>query len=386
MSEVTRFAPSPTNHLHLGHAYSAWFAWNAAALPSGGRFLLRIEDIDALRCKTEFEPAILEDMAWLGFRWETPVLRQSDRTDRYRTVLDRLVGDGFAYPCFCSRQDIAREITASGAAPHLDAMGAALYPGTCRILPATERSSRIAAGAPYCIRLDGAAVLSRCGPLSWRDRGIGPDGQVLAVSSDVMGDVVIARRDIPASYHLAATVDDADQGVTLVTRAEDLSPAIHVHRLIQAALDFPAPDYLHHPLILGDDGKRLAKRDNPQTLRMMRGAGLVPAELWRRLGVVDYPPGIVARPEFAHDRAVASESVARIDRCFFDRDGAGILAARTALAFAERENCLEGGGRDRAQQLHQMGAAMDSTQHLAHFGIPARCDRQSDQLFKLWCD
>lgn len=284
---VTRFAPSPTNRLHLGHAYSAWFAWKAADVSAGGRFLLRIEDIDHARCRPEFERAILEDLAWLGFPWEEPVLRQSTRYAAYQSALDRLMGAGLAYPCFCSRKDIAREIAESGGAPHLDAMGAVLYPGTCRALPAAERSARIDDGATYAVRLDGAAILARFGPLDWHDRSAGRQ----PVLADAMGDVVIARKDVPASYHLAVVVDDAAQGVTLVTRGVDLAPATHVHRLLQAALGLPAPDYLHHPLITDAEGRRIAKRDNPQTLRMMRAEGVTPADVWKRLGVEIYPAG-----------------------------------------------------------------------------------------------
>ncbi|MGF1626024.1 MAG: tRNA glutamyl-Q(34) synthetase GluQRS [Alphaproteobacteria bacterium] len=282
-AETTRFAPSPTNRLHLGHAYSAWFAWRAAG---GGRFLLRIEDLDGLRCRPEFAAAILEDLAWLGFRWPEPVLRQSERLPVYRGALDQLLADGLAYPCFCSRKDIAREIAESGRAPHLDAMGAALYPGTCRSLPAEERTRRIESGAAYAVRLDSHAALMRHGPLSWFDRGT--DRRV-QVDIDALGDVVIARRDLPASYHLAVVVDDAAQGVTLVTRAEDLAPATHVHRLLQAALGLPEPAYHHHPLVADAQGRRLAKRDNPQTLAMLRTAGATPRQVWERLGI-DHPP------------------------------------------------------------------------------------------------
>lgn len=277
--DVTRFAPSPTNRLHLGHAYSAWFARHAAG--TGGRFLLRIEDLDAARCRPEFADGILEDLAWLGFRWPEPVWRQSERFPVYRDALDRLLAEGFAYPCFCSRKDVAREIAESGGAPHLDAMGAVLYPGTCRRLGQAERAERLAAGLPHAVRLDAAAVLDRFGPLTWTDRGLGKQ----AVDPGALGDVVVARRDVPASYHLAVVVDDAAQGVTLVTRGRDLAPATHVHRLLQAALGLPEPAYHHHPLIEDAAGRRLAKRDNPETLAMLRAAGVTPAEVWDRLGV-----------------------------------------------------------------------------------------------------
>ena len=281
---VTRFAPSPTNRLHVGHAYSAWFAWQAAG--PDGRFLLRIEDLDDARSRPEFADAILEDLAWLGFSWPEPVWRQSQRLPAYRAALDRLLAEGFAYPCFCSRKDVAREIAEAGGAPHLDAMGAVLYPGTCRRLGAEERARRIAEGRPHAIRLDARAVLARFGPLTWTDRGLG----VQAVDPDALGDVIIARRDVPASYHLAVVVDDAAQGVTLVTRNQDLAPASHVHRLLQAALGLPEPVWHHHPLVTDASGQRLAKRDNPETLAMMRAAGVTPADVWQRLGVTHYPP------------------------------------------------------------------------------------------------
>jgi len=286
-AETTRFAPSPTNRLHLGHAYSAWFAWKAADMAVGGRFLLRIEDLDSLRCRPEFAAAIIEDLAWLGFRWPQPVLHQSERYAVYRTALARLLADELAYPCFCSRKDIAREIAESGGAPHLDAMGAALYPGTCRALSAEERVRRIEHGEAYAVRLDSAAVRLRHGPQSWSDRAT---GRRVPVDINALGDVVIARRDIPASYHLAVVVDDAEQGVTLVTRGADLVPATNVHRMLQAALGLPEPDYHHHPLIADVEGRRLAKRDNPETLAMLREAGVTPQEVWRRLGVADHPP------------------------------------------------------------------------------------------------
>jgi glutamyl-Q tRNA(Asp) synthetase len=286
-AETTRFAPSPTNRLHLGHAYSAWFAWKAADTAAGGEFLLRIEDLDGLRCRAEFAVSILEDLSWLGFRWPGPVLRQSARYAVYRAALDRLLADALAYPCFCSRKDIAREIAESGGAPHLDAMGAALYPGTCRAVSAEERARRIEHGEAYAVRLDSAAVQRRYGPQDWFDRST---GRRVSVDINALGDVVIARRDLPASYHLAVVVDDAEQGVTLVTRGEDLAPATHVHRLLQVALGLPEPDYHHHPLIADVEGRRLAKRDNPETLAMLRAAGVTPQEVWRRLGVADHPP------------------------------------------------------------------------------------------------
>ncbi|MEZ5668208.1 MAG: tRNA glutamyl-Q(34) synthetase GluQRS [Alphaproteobacteria bacterium] len=290
MTAVTRFAPSPTNHLHLGHAYSAWFAWTAAGTAAGGRFLLRIEDIDTLRCKPAFEAAILEDLAWLGLAWDGPVVRQSARLALYRDALGRLLDDRLAYPCFCSRSDIAREIAESGGAPHLDAMGAVLFRGTGGGLAPAAREDRAASGVPYAIRLDADAVLARHGPLCWTDDGESDAAGTHAVSAAVLGDVVIARRDVPASYHLAVAIDDAAQGVTLVTRGADLAPASHIHRMLQAALGLPVPTWRHHRLIAGADGHRLAKRNNPLTLRMIREGGASPAQVWARLGVADYPP------------------------------------------------------------------------------------------------
>ena len=268
---VTRFAPSPTGHLHLGHAHAALFAWEKARA-GGGRFLLRIEDIDRTRCKPEFDAAILEDLAWLGLSWEAPVRRQSEHFDDYRRALDRLQGEGLLYPCFCTRAEIQAEIARAGAAPH--GSDGPLYPGTCRAVSAVERQRRIERGAPYALRLDAARAAERLGPLYWEDAVAG------RVRADAArhGDVVLARRETPASYHLAVTVDDALQGVTLVTRGEDLFEATHVHRLLQALLGLPTPRYWHHQLLLDAMGRRLAKRDRAQTLRALRVAGVTPEE------------------------------------------------------------------------------------------------------------
>jgi len=259
---VTRFAPSPTGLLHLGHAHSALFAFTAARR-AGGRFLLRVEDIDGGRCRPEFIQAIFDDLAWLGLDWEWPVRRQSDHPADYRAALDRLGAEGLVYPCFCTRKDIA---DAAGA-PH--GPDGPIYPGTCRQLSATERQARIAAGAPFALRLAVGEALRRTGPLRWHDRAAGP----VAADPAAFGDVVLARKDTPTSYHLAVTVDDALQGVSLVTRGVDLFAATHVHRLLQALLDLPAPEYHHHRLITDADGRRLAKRDRAATLRSLREAG-----------------------------------------------------------------------------------------------------------------
>ncbi|MBO1074746.1 tRNA glutamyl-Q(34) synthetase GluQRS [Roseomonas marmotae] len=270
---VTRFAPSPTGRLHLGHACSALLGWRAAR-QAGGRFLLRIEDIDPVRCRPEYTAGILEDLAWLGLDWDGPPRIQSRHLPEYRAALDRLEGMGLLYPCFCTRADIAREVAAIGHAPH--GPDGLLYPGTCRQLPVAMRAARIAAGEPYALRLDMGAALARLdGPLWFEEEGRGR----LRCDPARFGDVVLARKDIPASYHLCVTHDDALQGVTLVTRAEDLLPATDLHRLLQALMGWPAPRYRHHPLLLGADGKRLSKRDRAPTLEALRAAGRSPEEV-----------------------------------------------------------------------------------------------------------
>ncbi|MBC9178073.1 tRNA glutamyl-Q(34) synthetase GluQRS [Pseudoroseomonas ludipueritiae] len=288
---VTRFAPSPTGRLHLGHAHSALLGWQAAR-EAGGRFLLRIEDIDPVRCRPEYTEGILEDLRWLGLDWDGEPRIQSRHLPDYRAVLDRLEGMGLLYPCFCTRADIAREVAAIGHAPH--GPDGLLYPGTCRRLSQRERAARIAAGQPYALRLDMAAALARLdGPLFFEEAGRGR----LRCDPARFGDVVLARKDIPASYHLCVTHDDALQGVTLVTRAEDLLPATDLHRLLQALLDWPAPRYRHHPLLLGPDGKRLSKRDNAPTLAALREVGQSPeAVRAMALGAATSPAGSPASP------------------------------------------------------------------------------------------
>jgi glutamyl-Q tRNA(Asp) synthetase len=275
---VTRFAPSPTGRLHIGHAYSALFAALAAA---GGRFLLRIEDIDAGRGRLEFEEGIYEDLAWLGLEWETPVRRQSDHFDDYQAALQKLAGQGLIYPCFCSRKDIQREVARAGQAPH--GPDGVLYPGTCRALPPDQRAALIAADEPHALRLDMAKAVARTGPLAFMDREHG----YIEVLGLGCGDVVLARKDVPTSYHLAVTVDDAIQGVTLVTRGEDLLHATHVHRVLQALLDLPEPEYCHHGLLTGEDGRRYAKRDKSLTIQALRDAGHGPAEVRAMAGLAD---------------------------------------------------------------------------------------------------
>ncbi|MGE5148236.1 MAG: tRNA glutamyl-Q(34) synthetase GluQRS [Candidatus Eiseniibacteriota bacterium] len=278
---VTRFAPSPTGYLHLGHAYAALFAWHTAR-DHGGRFLLRIEDIDAGRARPTFEAALLDDLAWLGLDWETPVRRQSEHFADYRAALDRLAAQDLLYPCFCTRADIRAEIERAGAAPH-GPDGAPIYPGTCRALDPALRAERIAQGKPHALRLDVAKAAALAGPLAWHDRA---QGEVKA-RPEVFGDVVLARRDTPASYHLAVTVDDHLQGVTLVTRGEDLFEATHVHRLLQALLGLDVPDYHHHHLLTDVAGKRFAKRDRAVGLKDLRARGLAPAEVRAMAGFPD---------------------------------------------------------------------------------------------------
>ena len=291
MSIVTRFAPSPTGYLHLGHAHAALFAWTRARA-AGGRFLLRIEDIDPGRCRPEFIDAIREDLNWLGVTWDGEVRRQSEHLPDYRAVLDRLAARELVYPCFCTRAAILREVAASASAPHAPD-GSPLYRGTCRALPMRERAARIAAGEPHALRLDMARARAM-GPAELSYHEIG-EGMVRCLP-EAFGDAVLARKDAPASYHLCVTHDDALQGVTLVTRGEDLRPATDLHRLIQALMGWPAPDYTHHRLLTDASGRRLAKRDQAATLRQLREAGRSPAEVRAAAGFPDDRP---ARCSFA---------------------------------------------------------------------------------------
>ncbi|HTI86346.1 MAG TPA: tRNA glutamyl-Q(34) synthetase GluQRS [Alphaproteobacteria bacterium] len=271
---VTRFAPSPTGPLHRGHAYAALFAHQAA---QGGRFLLRIEDIDAARSRQAFEGEIELDLRWLGLDWERPVRRQSEHLADYRAALDRLSEEGLVYPCFCTRRTVAAEIAAAGAAPHGHGT---IYPGTCRTLSVEERKQRIGEGAPYALRFNSGMAARRAGPLTFTDGA----RETIAVDAEVMGDAVIARKDVPASYQLAVVVDDAAQGVTLVTRGVDLFEATHLQRLLQVALGLPEPRYHHHRLILNEAGERLSKRDGAQALAALRAAGVTPADVRAQLG------------------------------------------------------------------------------------------------------
>ena len=275
---VTRFAPSPTGLLHPGHAFSALSAF-AAASRNGGRFLVRIEDIDFTRCRRAFEEAILEDLAWLGIEWETPVRRQSDHLHEYVSVAEQLRVRGLLYPCFCTRKDIQREIEAAGGAPH--GPEETLYPGTCRRLSVDERQSRIASGETFAMRLDLNRAIAEAGDhLEWIDLERG----LQKAQPEILGDVVLVRKDIGCSYHLAVVTDDALQGITRITRGEDLFEATHVQRLLQALLRLPTPEYHHHPLICDPNGQRLAKRDQAETLRSLRSRGISAEEVRDRLG------------------------------------------------------------------------------------------------------
>jgi glutamyl-Q tRNA(Asp) synthetase len=271
MSIVTRFAPSPTGYLHLGHAHAALTAWRRAR-QAGGHFLLRIEDIDPARCRSDYAAAIQDDLRWLGLDWDGDVRVQSEHLAEYAASLRQLDDRGLLYPCFCTRADILREIEQAPHAPHAPD-GSPVYPGTCRTLSADERQARIVAGERFALRLDVArACLAVAEPLFFDEENEGR----IACRPEQFGDVVLARKDAPASYHLCVTHDDAVQGVTLVTRGADLKSATHIHRLLQALLGFPAPRYAHHALLSDASGRRLAKRDRAATLCDLRAQGLSP--------------------------------------------------------------------------------------------------------------
>ncbi|MGB3448542.1 MAG: tRNA glutamyl-Q(34) synthetase GluQRS [Xanthobacteraceae bacterium] len=319
---VFRFAPSPNGYLHLGHAYSALLNADLAR-QAEGRLLLRIEDIDAMRCRPAFEAAIYEDLAWLGMAWEMPVRRQSEHVASYRAALGRLSAQGLVYPSFKSRAEIARMVAEraaialssevdtgsreenaskqeAGAPSRLhrngngssapwprDPDGAPLYPGTAKQLSAHEREALMASGAPYALRLDMAAALASAGDLDWTEDGEGPGGETgrVAARPEAWGDVILARKDTPASYHLAVVVDDALQGVTHVVRGQDLFWATSVHRLLQRLLDLPAPRYRHHALLRDAAGAKLSKSTKSTGLRDLRAEGVSPDEVRRRIGL-----------------------------------------------------------------------------------------------------
>ena len=278
MQPVTRFAPSPTGLLHLGHAYSALMTHDFARAKDGA-FLLRIEDIDPGRVRPEYVDDILADLLWLGLEWDDEIVYQSERLDLYAAALERLKGEGLLYPCFCTRAEIAAEIAASVSAPHQGPDGPA-YPGTCRGLASPNLSG------PHAWRLDMEKAVARAGPLTWRN-----DDQDVEARPEAFGDVVLARKDAPASYHFAVTIDDADQGVTDVVRGRDLFASTHVHRLLQALLGLPTPAYHHHGLLTDAEGERLAKRRGAPTLASLRGGGADPVALVAALRAGQMPGG-----------------------------------------------------------------------------------------------
>jgi glutamyl-Q tRNA(Asp) synthetase len=288
MSPAFRFAPSPNGFLHLGHAYSALLNFDLAR-NSGGRFLLRIEDIDQTRCKPEFEAAIFEDLAWLGITWENPVRRQSEHLGEYRAALETLSELGLLYPCFESRAEIARlvvEREARGAWPR-DPDGAPLYPGDAKRLPAGERIRLIESGAPYALRLDMAAAMARASDLGWTELGEGPGGETgrIAARPEAWGDVILARKETPTSYHLSVVIDDALQGITELVRGQDLFHASSVHRLLQHLLGLPEPVYRHHRLIRDASGQKLSKSSRSTGLRELRASGAGPADVRKWVGL-----------------------------------------------------------------------------------------------------
>jgi glutamyl-Q tRNA(Asp) synthetase len=308
-SPVFRFAPSPNGYLHLGHALSALINFEMARA-AGGRLILRIEDIDAARCRPEYEQAIYQDLAWLGIAWEQPVRRQSAHFDDYRAALARLEALRLVYPSFESRGEIARLVAEreTHAPWPRDPDGAPLYPGAARSLPDAERQRRMATGAPYALRLDTKKALKRFPakwtsgspqktrqrnklarpePLTWQETGAGPAGEtgLLAANPQMWGDVVLARKETPTSYHLSVVIDDARQGVTHIVRGQDLFWATGVHRLLQAVLGLPEPVYHHHRLILDASGQKLSKSTRATALRALREAGAGPADIRRMVGL-----------------------------------------------------------------------------------------------------
>jgi glutamyl-Q tRNA(Asp) synthetase len=285
---VFRFAPSPNGYLHLGHACSALLNFDLARR-SGGRFLLRIEDIDPTRCRPEFETAIYEDLAWLGIAWEEPVRRQSEHLSEYRTAVEKLLAQDLVYPGFESRAEIARLVALREAeAPWpRDPDGAPLYPGAAKSLAADARARLLGSGASYAQRLDMAAACARAGNLDWVEHGHGPGGETgtVAARPQDWGDVILARRETPTSYHLSVVIDDALQGVTEVVRGEDLFWSTSVHRLLQRLLGLPQPVYRHHRLVLDGEGRKLSKSTMATGLRELRAGGAAPADIRRLAGL-----------------------------------------------------------------------------------------------------
>jgi glutamyl-Q tRNA(Asp) synthetase len=283
-----RFAPSPNGHLHLGHAYSALLNFDLAR-QAKGRFLLRIEDIDATRCRPEYEAAIYEDLGWLGIGWETPVRRQSEHFAEYREAVEKLSGRGLVYPAFESRAEIARLVAEreSEAPWPRDPDGAPLYPGTAKSLSAEARRQWIEQGVPYALRLDITAALAQAPDLNWVEHGAGPHGEtgIVAARPQAWGDVILARKETPTSYHLSVVIDDALQGVTDVVRGHDLFWSTSVHRLLQSLLGTPQPAYRHHRLVRDSSGQKLSKSTRSTALRDLRAAGATPADIRRLVGL-----------------------------------------------------------------------------------------------------
>ncbi len=290
LKPVFRFAPSPNGHLHLGHAYSAIFTFEAA-MAAGGEFLLRIEDIDPLRCKPEYEKSIYEDLAWLGLEWQSPVRRQSEHMDEYKAALAKLAAMGVIYPCFASRSEI-KDVLGRRPDQPKDPDGAALYPGIYKNFPADKAELLMAKGKAFNMRLDmeRATSLARQktgGTIRFYEQGKGPAGErgKLEVNPGIWGDTVIARKDVPTSYHLSVVIDDALQGISHVTRGQDLFYTTHIHRLLQVLLDLPAPHYNHHDLVRDNNGRRLAKSDGDTSLKTLREQGCTPADVRARIGL-----------------------------------------------------------------------------------------------------
>ena len=287
-TRILRVAPSPNGYLHLGHAYSALLNYDMAR-ELGGRLLLRIEDIDASRCRPEYEAAIYQDLGWLGISWDESVRRQSEQFDDHRAALVKLEAQDLIYPSFESRSEIAALVAARDRQGHWprDPDGVPLYPGRARKLPAAERERRRRAGEPFALRLAMDAAVARAGVLTWSETGLGPQGQtgLVTAAPHMWGDVVLARKEVPASYHLAVTVDDALQDVTDVVRGQDLFWATGIHRLLQLLLGLPEPVYHHHKLILDADGRKLSKSTHATSLRELRADGATPADVRRMVGL-----------------------------------------------------------------------------------------------------
>jgi glutamyl-Q tRNA(Asp) synthetase len=287
-SRILRFAPSPNGYLHLGHAYSALLNHDKAR-ELGGRLLLRIEDIDTARCRPDYEAAIYEDLRWLGISWQEPVRRQSEHFPDYEAALAKLEAQGLIYPSFESRAEIAamvEDLDRHGGWPR-DPDGAPIYPGRARKLSAAERRRRREASEPFALRLAMDAAVARAGVLTWTETGAGPHGQtgIVTAAPQRWGDVVLARKDVPTSYHIAAVVDDALQGVTDVVRGPDLFWSTSIHRLLQTLLGLPEPSYHHHKLILDEEGGKLSKSTGATGLRELRAGGATPRDVRRMVGL-----------------------------------------------------------------------------------------------------